>query len=140
MFKVDLAQNRIARLARRRFADLNLHERRHLQEWLANQPDALGEDLLIIQKEFDRFADTRERLDLLALDKDGSLVVIENTLALRRRKDRADSPLRQLRYERAVFYNQVGRNAQARSELERVYAEDPGFEDVRERLGLELNE
>jgi hypothetical protein len=26
--------------------------------------------------------------------------------------------------------------AQARRELERVYAEDPGFEDVRERLGL----
>ena len=45
-----------------------------------NQPDALGEELLIIQKEFDGFADTRERLDLLALDKDGQLVVIENKL------------------------------------------------------------
>ena len=40
----------------------------------------MGEDLLIIQKEFDGFADTRERLDLLALDKDGQLVVIENKL------------------------------------------------------------
>lgn len=58
------------------------------------------------------------------------------TLALRRRKDRADSLLCQLRYERAVLYDQVGRKAQARRELERVYAEDPGFEDVRERLGL----
>jgi tetratricopeptide (TPR) repeat protein len=57
-------------------------------------------------------------------------------LALRRRKDRADTLLRQLRYERAVLYDQVGRKAQARRELERVYAEDPGFEDVRERLGL----
>ena len=43
-------------------------------------PDSLGEDLLIIQKEFDGFADTRERLDLLALDKEGRLVVIENKL------------------------------------------------------------
>ena len=43
-------------------------------------PDALGEDLLIIQKEFDGFADTRERLDLLALDKIGQLVIIENKL------------------------------------------------------------
>ena len=43
-------------------------------------PDALGEDLLIVQKEFDGFADTRERLDLLALDKEGRLVVIENKL------------------------------------------------------------
>ncbi len=64
----------------KRFGDLNLHEREHLQEWLANQPNALGEDLLIIQKEFDGFADTRERLDLPALDKDGQLVVIENKL------------------------------------------------------------
>lgn len=42
----------------------------------------MGEELLIIQKEFDGFSDTRERLDLLALDldKDGNLVVIENKL------------------------------------------------------------
>ena len=35
---------------------------------------------MIIQKEFDDFDDTRERLDLLALDKDGNLVIIENKL------------------------------------------------------------
>ncbi|UWR10918.1 DUF4268 domain-containing protein [Sulfitobacter mediterraneus] len=80
MFRVDLNQNRLSRLSQKRFADLNLRERDHLQEWLANQPDALGEELLIIQKEFDGFDETRERLDLLALDKDGNLVVIENKL------------------------------------------------------------
>ena len=80
MFRVDLNENRIARLKRQRFTDLRLREREHLQEWLAHQPDALGEELLILQKEFDGFADTRERLDLLALDKDGNLVVIENKL------------------------------------------------------------
>ncbi|WP_404471240.1 DUF4268 domain-containing protein [Vreelandella venusta] len=80
MFRVDRAQNRLSRLTKKRFADLNLRERDHLQEWLANQPDALGEELLIIQKEFDGFDETRERLDLLALDKDGNLVVIENKL------------------------------------------------------------
>ena len=51
-----------------------------MQEWLANTPEALAEDLLIVQKEFDGFADTRERLDLLALDKNGCIVVIENKL------------------------------------------------------------
>jgi Domain of unknown function (DUF4268) len=40
----------------------------------------LGEELLIIQKEFSGFDDTRERLDLLALDKEGNLVIIENKL------------------------------------------------------------
>jgi hypothetical protein len=34
----------------------------------------------VIQKEFAGFADTNERLDLLALDKQGSLVLIENKL------------------------------------------------------------
>lgn len=80
MFRVDLSQNRIARLAQKRFGDLALRERDHLQEWLVHQPDALGEELLIIQKEFDGFDETRERLDLLALDKGGNLVVIENKL------------------------------------------------------------
>jgi len=51
-----------------------------LQEWIANNPESLDEELLIIQKEFDGFNDTNERLDLLALDKQGNLVVIENKL------------------------------------------------------------
>lgn len=80
MFRVDRTSNRLSRLTQQSFRDLAVRERDHLQEWLANQPDALGEDLLIIQKEFDGFADTRERLDLLALDTDGQLVVIENKL------------------------------------------------------------
>ncbi|MDS1136721.1 DUF4268 domain-containing protein [Nitratireductor indicus] len=80
MFRVDRTQNRISRLTQKRFGELALRERDHLQEWLVHQPDALGEELLIIQKEFDGFDETRERLDLLALDKEGNLVVIENKL------------------------------------------------------------
>ena len=80
MFRVDLSENRLVRLQERRFADLNLRERDHLQEWLVRTPNVLGEELLIVQKEFDGFADTRERLDLLALDKEGRLVVVENKL------------------------------------------------------------
>lgn len=80
MFQIDRNTNRLTRLDEKRFADLGFSERAHLQEWLANEPMALGEELLIIQKEFDGFDDTRERLDLLAIDKDGNLVVIENKL------------------------------------------------------------
>jgi hypothetical protein len=80
MFRVDRSTNRITKLQEVRFSDLGLSERNHLQEWLANQPDALGEELLIIQKEFAGFDDTKERLDLLALDKGGNLVIIENKL------------------------------------------------------------
>ncbi len=80
MFHVDLSANRILKLDQKRFADFGLRERTHLQRWMADTPDALGEELLIIQQEFDGFADTRERLDLLALDKSGQLVIIENKL------------------------------------------------------------
>ena len=80
MFKVNLSENRLVRLEKRRFGELGLQERPHLQEWLVQSPEALGEEFLVIQKEFDGFADTRERLDLLALDKEGRLVVIENKL------------------------------------------------------------
>jgi len=80
MFQINRTDNRLFRLEERNFAELNIREREHLQEWLAHMPDALGEELLIIQKEFDGFDETRERLDLLALDKSGQLVIIENKL------------------------------------------------------------
>lgn len=80
MYRIDRAANRIEPLKAKSFSELGFSERQHLQEWLAHTPQALGEDLLIIQKEFDGFDDTRERLDLLALDKDGRIVVIENKL------------------------------------------------------------
>lgn len=80
MFKIDIATNRLVRLESKTFGDLQLRERAHLQEWIAHMPEVLGEPLLIIQKEFDGFDDTRERLDLLALDKEGRLVLIENKL------------------------------------------------------------
>jgi hypothetical protein len=80
MFRINRDSNRIARVGDVRFGELGFSERSHLQEWLAHMPEALGEDLLIIQKEFDGFDDTRERLDLLAIDQSGALVVIENKL------------------------------------------------------------
>lgn len=87
MFQIDRSANRLRKLERTSFSEVGFREREHLQEWLATMPDALceamseGEDgLLIIQKEFDGFDGTRERLDLLALDRAGQLVIIENKL------------------------------------------------------------
>jgi hypothetical protein len=80
MFLINKENNRIEKISQRTFTELGFRERDHLQEWLANNPKALGEDLLIIQKEFSGFSDTNERLDLLALDKQGNLVIIENKL------------------------------------------------------------
>lgn len=80
MFKIDRAANALVPLEHKAFSELGFTERRHLQEWIAKHPAALGEELLVIQKEFSGFAETNERLDLLAVDASGNLVIIENKL------------------------------------------------------------
>jgi hypothetical protein len=80
MYLINEKVNRIIPIEKKAFKDTTFEERKNLQEWLANEPSAFGEELLIIQKEFDGFDDTNERLDLLAIDKDGNLVIIENKL------------------------------------------------------------
>jgi Tfp pilus assembly protein PilF len=54
----------------------------------------------------------------------------------RRRKDRREALLHQIRHDRAVLYFETSQRARARREFERLYAADPGFEDVAERLGV----
>ncbi|HBB9683427.1 TPA: DUF4268 domain-containing protein [Escherichia coli] len=84
MYKVDTPTNSLHSLQEVSFSSLGFTERYHLQEWLAKNPQALTRDnddeLLIIQKEFAGFDDTKERLDLLAIDKQRNLVIIENKL------------------------------------------------------------
>jgi len=80
MYLINKEDNRISSLQKQSFSSLGFREREHLQEWIANNPECLGEELLIIQKEFAGFSETNERLDLLAIDKQGNLVIIENKL------------------------------------------------------------
>ena len=80
MYLVDKQLKKLTPVPTVTFAEQGLKERQDLQEWLAANPEALGEKLLIIQKEFAGFDGTAERLDLLALDKEFNLVVIENKL------------------------------------------------------------
>jgi hypothetical protein len=80
MYRIEKSRNNVIKLEKRLFKELKIREREHLQEWIAKNPEMLEEKLLIIQKEYDGFNDTKERLDLLALDKDGGLVIIENKL------------------------------------------------------------
>ncbi len=80
MYTIDKAGNAIHKITEKSFSELGFKEREHLQEWISKNPECLGEELLIIQKEFNGFKETNERLDLLAIDKQGNLVVIENKL------------------------------------------------------------
>jgi hypothetical protein len=80
LFLVNRNKNEAVSLERKTFYDLGFKERKHLQEWICKNTEMLGERLLIIQKEFSGFDDTNERLDLLAVDEAGDLVIIENKL------------------------------------------------------------
>ncbi len=80
MYILDKNNNKLEKINTTTFSEQNLKERYNLQEWIDTDPSILGEDLLVIQKEFDGFDKTKERLDLLALDKRGNLVLIENKL------------------------------------------------------------
>jgi len=68
----------------------------------------------------------------------GLLDVARETLtgALRRKKGRSEELPRALRYERALVYEYLGQRRRARSELEKLYAEAPDYEDVAARLGV----
>jgi RecB family endonuclease NucS len=55
----------------------NLLERQDLEKWIELYPEMLGEDLLILTTEYDKFDKTNERIDILAIDKEGNLVIAE---------------------------------------------------------------
>jgi hypothetical protein len=84
------------------FAEMTLKERFDLQEWIVACPQLLGEELLIVTAEFDRFDRTSERLDLLAVDRRGKLVVIE----LKRTAVGSKADLQALRY--AAYCSTLG--------------------------------
>ena len=77
LFRVSPESRETHQLDEVEFAALGFQERRDIQEWVAANPSILGDDLLIIAKEFSGFDRTNERLDLLAVDSTGALVIIE---------------------------------------------------------------
>ena len=78
MFVLDKDKKKLQKVDTATFSSQGFKERYDLQEWILSNPESLGEELLYIQKEFSGWDDTNERLDVLAIDKDGNLVVIEN--------------------------------------------------------------
>lgn len=79
------------------FSEQGVKERQNLQQWIKKNISILGEDLLIIAEEFSQW-DSSKRLDLLAVDRSGNLVIIE----LKRDENAAYAELQALRYAAMV--------------------------------------
>lgn len=73
-----------------------------------------------------------------ALRRMGMLAAARDTLsqALRRKKGRSADLLRDIRYERALVYEELGQRRRARAELETIFADAPDYADVARRLGM----
>lgn len=76
MYRLNRERNLLEEITETTFYESNLNERQHIEEWLRKNPEIMGEELLIIGHEYDDF-ENNERIDLLAIDKEGNLVVIE---------------------------------------------------------------
>lgn len=82
VFRVDERGGFLGEAATVGLADFSLTERGHFQEWVLAHPEIIGEDILIVASEFDRWEDASgepvaDRLDVLGLDASGRPVVVE---------------------------------------------------------------
>ena len=77
IFEVSSNLKDVKKVESENFVNLNIWERRHIEEWIRKAPDILGEELLIVTTEFSQFKGFRDRIDILAIDRKGNLVVIE---------------------------------------------------------------
>ncbi len=99
IFSISTKQlDKASKITESSFTGLNIWERQHIQEWVRTNPEILGEDLLIVSIEFDRFSNSDDRLDILALDRSGNLVIIE----LKRDSTAGHADLQAMRYAAMV--------------------------------------
>ncbi|MFJ1715231.1 DNA-binding protein [Streptomyces sp. NPDC088260] len=122
-------------IARTGLAAEGLLERQHLQEWVIAHPQVLGESVLVVTAEYDRWADTdgvpaRDRLDVLGLDVTGRLVVVE----LKRGTADRDVHLQAITYAALVSRFDLSTLTQAHRDFLSRRGQNLDFDACRQRL------
>ncbi len=121
-------------------ADAAFLERKHLQEWIIGNPEVLGEDALIVTSEFDRWQTAagdgrRYRLDVLAIDSGGQLIVAE----LKRDASHKDVELQALKYAALVSrFDEDTLTDAHRDYLSKRSDEEISADDARESIKQHL--
>ncbi len=115
------------------FSEQKVRERADLQRLLRTQINVLGDDLYVLAEEFGDWEDSKRRIDLLAMDQDGNLVVIE----LKRTNDGGHMELQAIRYASMVSAMTFERAVQIHADFLAVLGEHA--ENARERMLEFLN-
>jgi len=90
--------NSLQKIETTSFNSEGILERQHLQSTLKRQIDVIAPNCLVISEEFSEWSGSQRRIDLLAIDKEGNLVVIE----LKRTETGEHMELQALRYAAMV--------------------------------------
>ena len=110
-----------------------LWERDDLQRLLRDKLEALEEGLFLVAEEYGDWEDSNRRIDLLALDSEGSLVVIE----LKRTQTGDHSELQAIRYAAMVSNMTLGQVIEAhRGYLARRGSAEDGRVQILNHLGV----
>ena len=75
MYQVNVNDKKLKKLRSIDFSDLQIREAFDIEEWIKKDPEILKEELLIIGEQ--EHTPSGRRPDLVALDKEGNLVIIE---------------------------------------------------------------
>ena len=127
IYKMVGDKERLDKVAPTSFGQEGVLERSDLQRILRDQPEVLEEGLLIISEEFGNWQDSNRRIDLLALDATGRLVVIE----LKRGETGEHMDLQAIRY--AAMVSTI--TLQQAIDTHQDYLNKLGFEeDAEERI------
>lgn len=146
MYKVDIETKSLTKLSKPSYSELGIKERFDIQEWIEKCPEILGEELLIIAKEFE--LPSRSRLDLLAIDKKANLVIIE----LKRDDSGSSADWQAIKYASycsamqdeeiyRVFASFLGTNEdEAEEKIEKFIDEEPENLNQKQRIILASRE
>lgn len=131
----EFTKDSLAEIPTTTYASLGLKERDDVQRVLREHIDVISPDTLILAEEFGQWEDSKRRIDLLGLDRDGCLVIIE----LKRTDDGGHMELQALRYAAMVSTMTFDQAVEAHREYleRRGLSSDTAESCIREHLDIE---